>query len=223
MNFLIILIVAAIAIKQLPNESIVSKKNEELKSIAVNSVSKKKIIEPTFKPEPPKQEIVQKEVKPEPPKQEIVQKEVKPEPPKQEIVQKEVKPEPPKQEKINQETVKSNSLIEKAVNYFSQYYLIGLILAAIAYIYFRTRKKITLKEILNREEFKQEQPESTVEELKSEPAVEQSTTEEFKPEPPVEQSTTEEFKPEPPVEQSNTEELKPDSQLPESSDEEEKK
>jgi hypothetical protein len=209
MNFLIILIVAAIAIKQLPNESIVSKKNEELKSIAVNSVSKKKIIEPTFKPEPPKQEIVQKEVKPEPPKQEIVQKEVKPEPPKQEIVQKEVKPEPPKQEKINQETVKSNSLIEKAVNYFSQYYLIGLILAAIAYIYFRTRKKITLKEILNREEFKQEQPESTVEELKSEPAVEQSTTEEFKPEPPVEQS--------------NTEELKPDSQLPESSDEEEKK
>ena len=209
MNFLIILIVAAIAIKQLPNESIVSKKNEELKSIAVNSVSKKKIIEPTFKPEPPKQEVVQKEVKPEPPKQEIVQKEVKPEPPKQEIVQKEVKPEPPKQEKINQETVKSNSLIEKAVNYFSQYYLIGLILAAIAYIYFRTRKKITLKEILNREEFKQEQPESTVEELKSVPAVEQSTTEEFKPEPPVEQS--------------NTEELKPDSQLPESSDEEEKK
>ena len=195
MNFLIILIVAAIAIKQLPNESIVSKKNEELKSIAVNSVSKKKIIEPTFKPEPPKQEVVQKEVKPEPPKQEIVQKEVK--------------PEPPKQEKINQETVKSNSLIEKAVNYFSQYYLIGLILAAIAYIYFRTRKKITLKEILNREEFKQEQPESTVEELKSEPAVEQSTTEEFKPEPPVEQP--------------NTEELKPDSQLPESSDEEEKK
>ena len=209
MNFLIILIVAAIAIKQLPNESIVSKKNEELKSIAVNSVSKKKIIEPTFKPEPPKQEVVQKEVKPEPPKQEIVQKEVK--------------PEPPKQEKINQETVKSNSLIEKAVNYFSQYYLIGLILAAIAYIYFRTRKKITLKEILNREEFKQEQPESTVEELKSVPAVEQSTTEEFKPELPVEQSTTEEFKPEPPVEQSNTEELKPDSQLPESSDEEEKK
>ena len=195
MNFLIILIVAAIAIKQLPNESIVSKKNEELKSIAVNSVSKKKIIEPTFKPEPPKQEVVQKEVKPEPPKQEIVQKEVK--------------PEPPKQEKINQEIVKSNSLIEKAVNYFSQYYLIGLILAAIAYIYFRTRKKITLKEILNREEFKQEQPESTVEELKSEPAVEQSTTEEFKPEPPVEQP--------------NTEELKPDSQLPESSDEEEKK
>ncbi len=209
MNFLIILIVAAIAIKQLPNESIVSKKNEELKSIAVNSVSKKKIIEPTFKPEPPKQEVVQKEVKPEPPKQEIVQKEVKPEPPKQEIVQKEVKPEPPKQEKINQEIVKSNSLIEKAVNYFSQYYLIGLILAAIAYIYFRTRKKITLKEILNREEFKQEQPESTVEELKSVPAVEQSTTEEFKPEPPVEQP--------------NTEELKPDSQLPESSDEEEKK
>ena len=195
MNFLVILIVAAIAIKQLPNESIVSKKNEELKSIAVNSVSKKKIIEPTFKPEPPKQEVVQKEVKPEPPKQEIVQKEVK--------------PEPPKQEKINQETVKSNSLIEKAVNYFSQYYLIGLILAAIAYIYFRTRKKITLKEILNREEFKQEQPESTVEELKSVPVVEQSTTEEFKPEPPVEQP--------------NTEELKPDSQLPESSDKEEKK
>ena len=147
MNFLIILIVAAIAIKQLPNESIVSKKNEELKSIAVNSVSKKKIIEPTFKPEPPKQEVVQKEVKPEPPKQEIVQKEVKPEPPKQEvvqkevkpeppkqeIVQKEVKPEPPKQEKINQEKAKRVS--EKAVNYFSQYYLIGLILAAMLILF----------------------------------------------------------------------------------------
>jgi len=62
MNFLIILIVAAIAIKQLPNESIVSKKNEELKSIAVNSVSKKKIIEPTFKPRTTQTRVVQKKL-----------------------------------------------------------------------------------------------------------------------------------------------------------------
>ena len=69
---------------------------------------------------------------------------------------------------INQETVKSISSIEKAVSYFSQYYLIGLVLAAVAYIYFRTRKKITLKEILNKEEFK------------SEPSVEPTITEEVK-------------------------------------------
>ena len=180
MNFIFIFIVGIIAVQQLPNKSTQIAENKELKLIVVNPVSEKKI-----------EQIVK-----------LV-------PPKQEVVQKESKPVPPKQKVINQETVKSISSIEKAVSYFSQYYLIGLILAAIAYIYFRTRKKITLKEILNREEFKQEQPESTVEELKSVPAVEQSTTEEFKPEPPVEQP--------------NTEELKPDSQLPESSDEEEKK
>jgi hypothetical protein len=98
----------------------------------------------------------------------VVQKEVKPEPPKQVVVQKEVKSEPVKQEKIIQETAKSTSLFEKAVNFFSQYYLIGLILAAIAYVYFRTRKKITLREILNKEEFKPE------------PSVEPTITEEVK-------------------------------------------
>ena len=127
----------------------------------------------------------------------MVQKEVKPEPPKQVVVQKEVKPEPPKQEKIIQKNAKSTSLFEKAVNFFSQYYLIGLILAAIAYVYFRTRKKITLREILNKEE--------------------------FKPEPSVEPTITEEFKPEPSAEPTTTEEVKSDSQSPESSDEEEEK
>ena len=71
----------------------------------------------------------------------MVQKEVKSEPPKQVVVQEEVKSEPVKQEKIIQVNAKSTSLFEKAVNFFSQYYLIGLILAAIAYVYFRTRKK----------------------------------------------------------------------------------
>ena len=83
------------------------------------------------------------------------------------------------------------------MSYFSQYYLIGLVLAAVAYIYFRTRKKITLKEILNKEEFK------------SEPSVEPTTAEEFKSEPSVKPTITEE--------------VKSDSQSPESSDEEEKK
>ena len=83
------------------------------------------------------------------------------------------------------------------MNFFSQYYLIGLILAAIAYVYFRTRKKITLREILNKEE--------------------------FKPEPSVKPTITEEFKPEPSAEPTTTEEVKSDSQSPESSDEEEKK
>ena len=59
-------------------------------------------------------------------------------------------------------------MIEKAVSYFSQYFLIGLVLADIVYIYFKTKKKITLKEILNKEEFK------------SEPSVEPITTEEGK-------------------------------------------
>jgi len=95
------------------------------------------------------------------------------------------------------------------VNYFSQYYLIGLILAAIAYIYFRTRKKITLKEILARKEFNEKQQEQITEEIKPEPSVEPTTTEEFKPEPSVEPTTAEE--------------VKSDSQSPESSDEEEKK
>ena len=125
---------------------------------------------------------------------------VKPEAAKQEIA---------KQEKINQSTINSDSLIEKAVNYFSQYYLIGLILAAIAYIYFRTRKKITLKEILARKEFNEKQQEQITEEIKPEPSVEPTTTEEFKPEPSVEPTTAEE--------------VKSDSQSPESSDEEEKK
>ena len=112
---------------------------------------------------------------------------------------------------INQETVKSISSIEKAVSYFSQYYLIGLVLAAVAYVYFRTRKKITLKEILNKEEFK------------SEPSAKPTTAEEFKSEPSVEPTTAEEFKSEPSVEPTITEEVKSDSQSPESSDEEEKK
>ncbi|MDB9712046.1 hypothetical protein OAA42_02980, partial [Pelagibacteraceae bacterium] len=128
-----------------------------------------------------------------------------------------------KQEKINQSTINSDSLIEKAVNYFSQYYLIGLILAAIAYIYFRTRKKITLKEILARKEFNEKQQEQITEEIKPEPSVEPTTTEEFKPEPSAEPTITEEFKPEPSAEPTTAEEVKSDSQSPESSDEEEKK
>ena len=83
----------------------------------------------------------------------------------------------------------------KKQNYFSKYYLIGLILAAIAYIYFRTRKKITLKEILARNEFNEKQQEQITEEIKPEPSVEPTTAEE----------------------------VKSDSQSPESSDEEEKK
>ena len=169
MNFFVILIVAVFAVNQLPDQSKVSNKTEVAKPIVASATPEKKTIEQAVKPEPPKQVVVQKEVK----------------------------PEPPKQEKIIQETAKSTSLFEKAVNFFSQYYLIGLILAAIAYVYFRTRKKITLREILNKEE--------------------------FKPEPSVEPITTEEFKPEPSAEPTTTEEVKSDSQSPESSDEEEKK
>ena len=109
------------------------------------------------------------------------------------------------------------------MNYFSQYYLIGLILAAIAYIYFRTRKKITLKEILARKEFNEKQQEQITEEIKPEPSVEPTTIEEFKPEPSAEPTITEEFKPEPSAEPTTAEEVKSDSQSPESSDEEEKK
>ena len=197
MNFFVILIVAVFAVNQLPDQSKVSNKTEVAKPIVASSTPEKKTTKQAVKPEPPKQVVVQKEVKPEPPKQVVVQKEVKPEPPKQVVVQKEVKPEPPKQEKIIQKNAKSTSLFEKAVNFFSQYYLIGLILAAIAYVYFRTRKKITLREILNKEE--------------------------FKPEPSVEPTITEEFKPEPSVEPTTTEEVKSDSQSPESSDEEKEK
>ena len=169
MNFFVILIVAVFAVNQLPDQSKVSNKTEVAKPIVASATPEKKTIEKAVKPEPPKQVVVQKEVK----------------------------PEPPKQEKIIQETAKSTSLFEKAVNFFSQYYLIGLILAAIAYVYFRTRKKITLREILNKEE--------------------------FKPEPSVEPTITEKFKPEPSAEPTTTEEVKSDSQSPESSDEEEKK
>ena len=137
MNFIFIFIVGIIAVQQLPNKSTQITENKELKLIVANPISEKKI-----------EQIVK-----------LV-------PPKQEVVQKEAKPVPPKQEVVNQENAKSKSLIEKAVSYFSQYYLIGLVLAAVAYIYFRTRKKITLKEILNKEEFK------------SEPSVEPTTTEE---------------------------------------------
>jgi hypothetical protein len=183
MNFFVILIVAVFAVNQLPDQSKVSNKTEVAKPIVASATPEKKTIEKAVKPEPPKQVVVQKEVK----------------------------PEPPKQEKIIQETAKSTSLFEKAVNFFSQYYLIGLILAAIAYVYFRTRKKITLREILNKEEFKPE------------PSVEPTITEEFKPEPSVEPTITEEFKPEPSAEPTTTEEVKSDSQSPESSDEEEEK
>ena len=169
MNFFVILIVAVFAVNQLPDQSKVSNKTEVAKPIVASATPEKKTIEQAVKPEPPKQVVVQKEVK----------------------------PEPPKQEKIIQETAKSTSLFEKAVNFFSQYYLIGLILAAIAYVYFRTRKKITLREILNKEK--------------------------FKPEPSVKPTITEEFKPEPSAEPTTTEEVKSDSQSPESSDEEKEK
>jgi len=181
MNFIFIFIVGIIAVQQLPNKSTQIAENKELKLIEANPISEKKI-EQIVKLVPPKQEVVQKEFKPVPPKQEVVQKEFKPVPPKQEVVQKEAKPVPLKQEVINQETVKSISLIEKAVSYFSQYYLIGLVLAAIAYIYFRTRKKITLKEILNKEEFKSKlsvEP-TTTEEVKSDSQSPESSDEEEK-------------------------------------------
>jgi len=181
MNFIFIFIVGIMVVQQLPNKSTQIAENKELKLIVANPISEKKI-EQIVKLVPPKQEVVQKESKPVPPKQEVVQKESKPVPPKQEVVQKESKPVPPKQEVINQETVKSISSIEKAVSYFSQYYLIGLVLAAVAYIYFRTRKKITLKEILNKEEFKSKlSVEPTItEEVKSDFQSPESSDEEEK-------------------------------------------
>ena len=153
MNFIFIFIVGIIAVQQLPNKSTQIAENKELKLIVANPISEKKI-----------EQIVK-----------LV-------PPKQEVVQKESKPVPPKQEVINQETVKSISSIEKAVSYFSQYYLIGLVLAAVAYIYFRTRKKITLKEILNKEEFKSKlSVEPTItEEVKSDSQSPESSDEEEK-------------------------------------------
>jgi hypothetical protein len=106
-------IVGIIVVHQLPNKSTqIIAENKELKLIVANPISEKKI-----------EQIVK-----------LV-------PPKQEVVQKEAKPVPPKQEVVNQENAKSKSLIEKAVSYFSQYFLIGLVLADIVYIYFKTKKK----------------------------------------------------------------------------------
>ena len=166
MNFFVILIVAVFVVNKLPDQSKVSNKTEVAKPIIASTTPEKKTIEQAVKLETPKQVVVQKEVKPEPPKQVVVQKEVK--------------SERVKQEKIIQENAKSTSLFEKAVNFFSQYYLIGLILAAIAYVYFRTRKKITPREILNKEEFKPEpsaEP-TTTEEVKSDSQSPESSDEE---------------------------------------------
>ena len=192
MEFIVIVIVAVVTANSISDGSSAIQESKELKKI-----------EQVVKPEAAKQEIARQEAaKQEAAKQEIARQEAvkqeiaRQEAAKQEAVRKEaVKQEIARQEKINQSTINSDSLIEKAANYFSQYYLIGLILAAIAYIYFRTRTKITLKEILARKEFNEKQQEQITEEIKPEPSVEQSTTEEFK----------------------------PDSQPPESSDEEEKK
>ena len=181
MEFIVIMIVAVVTANSISDRSLTIQESKELKKI-----------EQVVKPEAAKQEIARQEAS----KQEAVRKEAA----KQEIA---------KQEKINQSTINSDSLIEKAVNYFSQYYLIGLILAAIAYIYFRTRKKITLKEILARKEFNEKQQEQITEEIKPEPSVEPTTAEEVK---------SDSQSPE-----SSDEEVKSDSQSPESSDEEEKK
>ena len=181
MEFIVIMIVAVVTANSISDGSSTIQESKELKKI-----------EQVVKPEAAKQEIARQEAS----KQEAAKQEIS----KQEIV---------KQEKINQSTINSDSLIEKAVNYFSQYYLIGLILAAIAYIYFRTRKKITLKEILARKEFNEKQQEQITEEIKPEPSVQPTITEEFKPEPSAEPTTAEE--------------VKSDFQSPESSEEEEKK
>jgi hypothetical protein len=192
MEFIVIMIVAVVTANSISDGSSTIQESKELKKI-----------EQVVKPEAAKQEIARQEaskqeaVRKEAAKQEIERKEAaKQEIAKQEVARQEAaKQEIAKQEKINQSTINSDSLIEKAVNYFSQYYLIGLILAAIAYIYFRTRKKITLKEILARKEFNEKQQEQITEEIKPEPSAEPTTTEE----------------------------VKPDSQSPESSEEEEKK
>ena len=155
MEFIVIMIVAVVTANSISDGSSTIQESKELKKI-----------EQVVKPEAAKQEIARQEIaKQEAAKQEIAKQEAA----KQEIAKQEVaKQEIVKQEKINQSTINSDSLIEKAVNFFSQYYLIGLILAAIAYVYFRTRKKITLREILNKEEFKPE------------PSVEPTTTEKVK-------------------------------------------
>ena len=192
MEFIVIMIVAVVTANSISDGSSTIQESKELKKI-----------EQVVKPEAAKQEIARQEAskqeaaRKEAAKQEVARQEAaKQEIAKQEVARQEAaKQEIAKQEKINQSTINSDSLIEKAVNYFSQYYLIGLILAAIAYIYFRTRKKITLKEILARKEFNEKQQEQITEEIKPEPSAEPTTTEE----------------------------VKPDSQSPESSEEEEKK
>ena len=172
MEFIVIMIVAVVTANSISDGSSTIQESKELKNI-----------EQVVKPEASKQEIARQEAsKQEASKQEAARKEAaKQEIAKQEVARQEAaKQEIAKQEKINQSTINSESLIEKAVNYFSQYYLIGLILAAIAYIYFRTRKKITLKEILARNEFNEKQQEQITEEIKPEPSVEPTTAEEVK-------------------------------------------
>ena len=200
MNFLVIIFVAVIAVKQLPSQSTISKENKDSKSIVVNTTSKKNTIKEIIKPKLQKQKVVQKIVKPK------VQK--------QEIVQKIVKPEPQKQEKINTEVAKPNGLIEKVENDFFVYYLIGAILATIVggYIYFRARRKITLKEILISKEFNQAE-----QDFKPEPQAERSSSIEQTTQ--AEQAQTQQVTEE---EKIATEELKPDSQPEESTTDEAK-
>jgi len=187
MEFIVIMIVAVVTANSISDGSSTIQESKELKNIeqvVKPEASKQEIArQEAFKQEAAtkeaaKQEIARQEAsKQEASKQEAARKEAA----KQEVARQEAaKQEIAKQEKINQSTINSESLIEKAVNYFSQYYLIGLILAAIAYIYFRTRKKITLKEILARNEFNEKQQEQITEEIKPEPSVEPTTAEEVK-------------------------------------------
>ena len=168
MEFIVIVIVAVVTANSAFDGSSTIQESKELKKI-------EQVVQPETKQEAAKQEVAKQEAA----KQEAAQQEIA----RQEVV---------KQEKINQVTADSDSLIEKAVNYFSQYYLIGLILAAIAYIYFRTQKKVTLKEILVRKEFNEKQQKQIAEETKPEPSVEQPTTEEFKPDSQPSESSDEE-------------------------------
>ena len=192
MEFIVIMIVAVVTANSISDGSSTIQESKELKNIeqvVKPEVSKQEIArqeaskQEVARKEASKQEVARKEaakqekVRQEASKQEAARKEAA----KQEVARQEAaKQEIAKQEKINQSTINSESLIEKAVNYFSQYYLIGLILAAIAYIYFRTRKKITLKEILARNEFNEKQQEQITEEIKPEPSVEPTTAEEVK-------------------------------------------
>ena len=64
MNFLVIIFVAVIAVKQLPSQSTISKENKDSKSIVVNTTSKKNTIKEIIKPKLQKQKVVQKIVKP---------------------------------------------------------------------------------------------------------------------------------------------------------------